>query len=308
MDRIDAMRVLVAAADEGSLAAAGRRLGKSPATVSRAITFLETHVGVELLHRNTRAMKLSEPGEKYVSACRRMLLDLDEADRIAAGERSSPRGTLTISAPVAAGESILQPIIATYLDRFPDMAVRLCLQDQPSNLVDEGIDLALRIAHLPDSTLIAHRVGEVRRVVAAAPRYLDAHPVIRTPADLASHAIVAMTHFGTRNWTFPPSPGSSTARTIAFTPRIVVNSIRAAVTSAVAAHGVTRMFSYHIADQVKEGSLRIVLAGFEHEPLPVCLIAPYGRTDVPKVRTFIDLALPLLRQRFMPTAEPPPAP
>jgi DNA-binding transcriptional LysR family regulator len=298
MDRIDAMKVFVAALDEGSLAGAGRRLGRSPAAVSRAIAFLEAHVGAELLHRTTRSIKLSEAGERYAVACRRVLVDLEEADIVAAGERSAPRGLLTITAPVAAGEDIVRPIVDAFMDDYPAVNVRLYFLDRPANLIDEGIDLALRIAHLADSTLIAVRVGEVRRIVAASPRYLEQHPVIAEPADLAKHQIVAMTHFGIDSWSFPPPEGSAVPRAVQFTPRLIVNSIKGAVASAVGGRGVTRMFSYHIADQLRDGSLRIVLAGDEHEPLPVHLIAPHGRMQAPKVRAFVDFAVPRLKAHF----------
>jgi DNA-binding transcriptional LysR family regulator len=298
MDRIDAMKVFVAALDEGSLAGAGRKLGKSPAAVSRAIAFLEAHVGAELLHRTTRSIRLSEAGERYAVACRRVLTDLEEADIIAAGERSAPRGTLTITAPVAAGETLVGPIIDAFMDVYPAVCVRLHLLDRPANLIDEGIDLALRIAHLADSTLVAIHVGEVRRVVAAAPRYLDQHPVISEPSDLAQHQIIAMTHFGIDSWSFPPLPGSSVPRAVQFTPRFIVNSIRGAVASAVGGRGVTRLFSYHVADALRDGSLRILLPGDEHPPLPVHLIAPHGRMQVPKVRAFVDFAVPRLKGHF----------
>ena len=303
MDRIDAMKVFVAALDEGSLAGAGRKLGKSPAAVSRAIAFLEAHVGAELLHRTTRSIKLSEAGERYAAACRRILTDLEEADIAAAGERSAPRGTLTVTAPVAAGETLLQPILDAFMDAHPDVAVRLHMLDRPANLVDEGIDVALRIAHLADSTLVALRVGEVRRVVAAAPRYLSRHARITQPSDLAAHQVIAMTHFGIDSWTFPPAAGSSVARNVQFTPRFVVNSIRAAVASAVRGRGVLRVFSYHVADAVAAGTLRIVLAGDEHAPLPVHLVSPQGRLAVPKVRAFVDFARPRLRAAFEKLAE-----
>ena len=192
MDRIDAMKVFVAALTEGSLAGAGRKLGKSPAAVSRAIAFLEEHVGTELMHRTTRSLKLSEAGERYAVACRRILVDLEEADMTAAGERSAPRGMLTLTAPVAAGEEILRPVLDGFMDDYPAVSVRLLMLDRPVNLIDEGIDVALRIAHLPDSTLVALPVGEVRRVVAASPGYLARHPRIEEPADLAHHQIIAM--------------------------------------------------------------------------------------------------------------------
>jgi DNA-binding transcriptional LysR family regulator len=298
MDRIDAMRVFVSALDTGSLAGAGRRLGRSPAAVSRAIAFLEDHVGVQLLHRTTRSIRLSEAGERYAAACRRVLTDLEEADMLAAGERAAPRGLLTITAPLISGEDVLRPILDAFLDAHPAVSARLLLLDRPVSLVDEGIDAALRIAHLPDSTLVAVRVGEVRRVVAAAPSYLAQHPRIAEPADLAKHRVVSMTHFGIDSWSFPPAPGSSTARTVQFAPRLIVNSVRAAIASAAEGHGVTRLFSYHVGEEVRAGRLKIVLADSEPAPLPVHIITPEGRLSVPKVRAFVDFALPRLKARF----------
>ncbi|MEW6642638.1 MAG: LysR family transcriptional regulator [Pseudomonadota bacterium] len=298
MDRIDAMKVFVSAVDEGSLAGAARRLRRSPAAVSRAIAFLEAHVGAELLHRTTRSLKLSEAGERYAAACRRVLTELEEADLLAGDERAAPRGTLTLTAPVITGEDVMRPVLDAFMDEHPAVSVRLLLLDRPVNLIDEGIDLALRIAHLPDSSFVATRLGEVRRVVAASPAYLARHPLIGEPADLAKHRIIAMTHFGIDSWSFPPLEGSSVPRTVQFAPRLVVNTVRAAVASAAEGHGVTRLFSYHIADEIREGRLQILLAGDEHPPLPVHLLAPQGRFSVPKVRAFADFAVPRLKRYF----------
>jgi DNA-binding transcriptional LysR family regulator len=299
MDRIEAMRVFVAALDEGSLAAAGRRLGRSPAAVSRAIAFLEQHVGTELLHRTTRSIKLSEAGERYASACRRVLIELEEADMSAAAERAAPRGTLTVTAPPISGEEILGPIIDAYLDAFPAVSVNLILLDRHANLVEEGIDIALRVAELPDSSMVAVRVGGgVKRVVVASPRYLEAHPRITEPADLTRHRIVTTTHFGHDAWIFPPSAGSAIARSVQFKPRLVVNSVRAALAAAVAGHGVTRLYTYHVAERVQDGSLKILLRNAEPAAMPVHLIAPQGRMSVPKVRAFVDFATPRLRAEF----------
>ena len=298
VDRIDAMKVFVSAVDEGSLAGAGRRLGRSPAAVSRAIAFLEAHVGAELLHRTTRSLKLSEAGERYAAACRRVLIDLEEADILAAGERSAPRGTLTLTAPVIAGEDILRPILDDFMNEYRTVSARLYLLDRPVNLIDEGIDVALRIAHLADSSLVAIRLGEVRRVIAASPAYLAQHPIIREPADLAKHSVIAMTHFGLDSWSFPPAAGSSVPRAVQFAPRLVVNTIRAAVASATGGHGVTRLFSYHIADEIRDGRLQILLDKDEYPPLPVHLIGPQGRFSVPKVRAFVDFAAPRLKRYF----------
>jgi len=298
MDRIDAMKVFVSVVDEGSLAGAGRRLRRSPAAVSRAIAFLETHVGAELLHRTTRSLKLSEAGERYVAACRRVLVDIEEADIVAGSERSAPRGTLTLTAPIITGEDILRSIVDAFMNEYQAVTTRLYLLDRPVNLIDEGIDVALRIAHLADSNFTAVRVGEVRRVVAASPGYLARHPVIREPADLAKHQVIAMTHFGLDSWSFPPIENSSVPRVVQFTPRLVVNTVHAAIDSAVEGHGVTRLFSYHIVDEIREGRLQILLGKDEHPPLPAHLLVPQGRLSVPKVRAFVDFAAPRLKRYF----------
>jgi DNA-binding transcriptional LysR family regulator len=296
MDRIDAMKVFIAALDEGSLAGASRRLKRSPTAVGRALAFLEAHIGVELLHRTTRSLKLSEAGERYAVACRRVLTDLEEADMLAGGERSAPRGTLTISAPQILGEDVLRGIVDDFLDQYPIVSVRLLLLDRPVNLIDEGVDLALRIADLPDSSLTAIRIGgDIRRVVVAAPRYLASHPRIQEPADLAEHEIVSFTNFGLDSWTFIPAKGSAIPRTVQFAPRLTVNTVRAAAASAIAGRGLTRLYSYHVADAVRDGRLEIVLADAEYPALPVHLLAPQGRLSVPKVRAFADFAAPRLR-------------
>lgn len=299
MDRIDAMKVFVTAIDEGSLAGAARRLKRSPTAVSRALSFLEAHVGAELLHRTTRTLKLSEAGQRYATACRRVLIDLEEADMLAGGERAAPRGTLTISVPPIIGDEVMRPILDDFLDVHPAVSARLLLLDRFVNLVDEGVDIALRIGHLADSSHISTRLGgDVRRVVVASPRYLANHPVIEVPADLTKHQIIAFTNFGLDSWNFTPAEDSTIPRTVHFTPRLIVNSVRAAAASAVAGRGVARLYSYHVAEHVKDGRLKIVLADAEHPPLPVHLLAPPGRMSVPKVRAFVDFATPRLRSEF----------
>ncbi|MEK1889495.1 MAG: LysR family transcriptional regulator [Phyllobacterium sp.] len=299
MDRIDVMKVFIAAIDAGSLAGAGRVLGRSPAAVSRAIAFLEHYVGAELLYRTTRSIKLSEAGERYAAACRRVLVDLEEADLTVAGERTAPRGTLTLTAPPISGEEILRPIVDAYLEAFPAVSVKMVLLDRHANLVEEGIDIALRVADLPDSSMVAVRVGgDVKRVVVASPRYLARHPRIVEPADLARHQIVTTTHFGQDAWVFPPAAGSSIARSVHLKPRLVVNSVRAALASAIDGHGVTRLYTYHVAESVESGLLEILLRNAESAPLPVHLVTPHGRLSVPKVRAFVDFAVPRLRAAF----------
>jgi DNA-binding transcriptional LysR family regulator len=298
MDRFDAMKMFITVLDEGSLAGASRKTGRSAAAVSRAIAFLEDHVGVPLLHRTTRSIKLSEAGERYEAACRKVLMEMDEADRMVAGERSVPRGTLTITTTVFVGEEVLRPIVDAFIAEYPTVTVRLHLLERPVNLVEEGMDVGLRINHLADSSMVAHHVGESRRVVVASPRYLASHPQISEPADLSKHQIIAIPHTGVDSWSFPPLDGSTVSRSVSFTPRLLLNSFRSAVASAVEGHGVTRVLAYHAIEEIKQGRLRILLADAEPEPLPVNIVTPYGRLAVPKVRAFVDFALPRLRSRF----------
>ncbi|QLL63749.1 LysR family transcriptional regulator [Sinorhizobium mexicanum] len=298
MDRIDAMKVFVCALDEGSLAAAGRKLNRSPAAVTRAISFLEAHVGVQLLHRTTRTIRLSEAGERYASACRRVLTDLEEADLLAAGETKAPRGTLTVTAPLVSGVSILRPILDAYLREHPEVSAKLLLLDRTVSLIDEGIDVGLRIAHLTDSTMIGIRVGEVRRVLCAAPSYLDNTSAIESPSDLSDHSCIALAQFGQESWSFPPREGGGSQRLVHIKPRLTINGVAGVVASALEGNGVTRVFSYQIAEYVKRGELRIVLAADEPPPLPVHIVAPEGRLSVPKVRAFVDFAVPRLRNEF----------
>jgi DNA-binding transcriptional LysR family regulator len=299
MDRIDAMKVFVTAVEEGSLAGAARRLKRSPTAISRALGLLEQHVGVELLHRTTRSLKLSEAGQRYVEACRRVLVDLDEADMIAGSERSSPHGTLTISAPPILGEEVLRPILDSFLREHASVSVRFLMLDRFVNLVDEGVDLALRIGNLTDSTHISTRIGgDVRRVVVASPDYLERHPAIHELSDLSRHDIIAFSNFGIESWSFAPANGSSVPRTVHFSPRYLVNSVRAAAAAAVDGMGATRLYSYHVARHVRDGRLKIVLADAEPPALPVHILTPQGRATVPKVRAFIDFAVPRLRHEL----------
>lgn len=299
MDRIEAMKVFIATLDEGSLAGAGRLLQRSPAAVSRAIASLEAHVGVELLHRTTRSLRLSEAGERYAVACRRILTELEEAEILAVGEKSAPRGMLTLTAPPISGEDILRPILDDFLDAYPMVSARLLLLDRSVSLVEEGVDIAMRVAVLPDSALIATRIGtDVRRVVVASPDYLDSHPPIREPGDLGQQRIIAFSNFGLDSWSFAPAPGSAIPRTATFVPRLIVNSVRAARASAIKGHGLTRLYSYHVAEAVKVGQLKVVLADAEFPAMPIHLLTPQGRSSVPKVRAFLDFAAPQLRDAF----------
>ncbi len=296
LDQIHAIRVFLAVLDTGSLTAAGQRLRRSPAAVSRALDFLEAHLGVELLHRSTRSVRLSEAGARYAAAARRVLADLDEADLGAAGEGAAPRGVLTLTGPQVSGARILRPVIDDFLALHPAVSARLLMLDRHVGLVDEGIDIAMRIAELPDSSLTAIRLGSVRRIVCAAPSYLAGRPPIATAADVADHHCIAMTVFGQDSWMLPGPDGRM--RGVRIAPRLIVNTVEAAAASAVEGRGLTRLFSYQVADELADGRLVPVLADPPAAALPVHLLTPEGRLGVPKVRAFVDFAVQRLRAVF----------
>lgn len=297
MDRIDAMRVFVTALDEGSLAGAGRRLGRSPAAVSRAIAFLEDYVGTPLLHRTTRTIRLSEAGERYAAACRRVLTDLEEADMLAAGESAAPRGLLTLTGPIVAGARILRPVVDAFLSEQPAVTAKLLMLDRRANLLEEGIDVALRIGHLPDSSLIAIRVGEVRHVICASPAYLAGKTPLAQPGDVAQHRCIAMTVFGQDTWSFE-SGSDVPPLQVKISPRLTVNTVEAAAGSAMEGQGLTRLFSYQVADELRDGRLVEVLQNAPQPYFPVHVVTQAGRLSVPKVRAFVDFAVPRLKAEF----------
>ncbi|MER2195723.1 LysR family transcriptional regulator [Methylobacterium brachiatum] len=296
MDRLEAMRVFVTALDEGSLACAGRRLSRSPAAMTRAIAALERHVGARLLHRTTRGLQLTEAGEQYAAVCRRVLTDLEEADLALAGNRAAPRGVLTVTAPVMFGTRVLRPVVGEFLRAYPAMQVRYLLLNRVTNLVDEGIDVALRIAPLQESSLIAVRIGEVRRVLCASPRYLADRPPINTLADLARHDCIGIEPTSpTDIWSFPPARGSRIARTVRVKPRLMVNTDDAAVGAAIDGEGIVRIFSYKIQDEVRDGRLAVLLPADEPPPVPIHLVVSPDRLALAKVRAFMDFAAARLR-------------
>jgi DNA-binding transcriptional LysR family regulator len=303
IDRLDAMRVFVTALDEGSLARAGQKLRRSPAAITRALAALESHVGAQLLHRTTRRLQLTEAGEHYAAVCRHVLAELDEADLSVAGERAMPHGVLTVTAPVMLGTRVLRPIVGEFLKNHPAVQIRYLLLNRVTNLADEGIDVALRIAVLQDSTLVAQRVGEVRRVLCASPRYLAERAAPKTIADLADHDCIAIEPTSAEDiWSFPPLPGRKMARTVKIRPRLMVNADEAAVSAAVDGEGIVRILSYKIQEEVQHGSLVLLLRDDEPPPVPVHLVALDHRLALTKVRTFMDFAGERLRANFKETA------
>jgi len=298
MDRIEAMTAFVSAIDEGSLAGASRRLGCSPAAVTRAIAGLERLFGTRLFHRTTRAIKLTEAGERYAASCRRILADLQEAELIAAGERSAPRGVLTVTAPLFFGRLYVRPLVDAYLDAYRLVQARLLLLDRVVSLIDEGIDAAIRIGHLPESGLIAVKTGEVRRVACASPAYLRRCKPPREPADLAAHDCIVLTGTLTDTWSFASYPGSDSLKPVRVRPRLTVTEAEAAIASAAAGHGVTCVLSYQIERELKRGRLKLILEQFEPRPFPVHIVYSEARLSAAKTRAFVDFATPRLKKEL----------
>lgn len=294
MDRLEAMAIFVAAVETGSLSAAGRRLGTPLPTVSRKISDLESHLNTRLLIRSTRKLSLTDAGAAYLTTARRILDQVDEAERSAAGEYAAPQGELVVAAPIVFGRLYVLPLVNAFLQRFPAVRVRLLLSDRNTDIIEDHIDVAVRIGPLPDSALVATRVGAVRSVVCASPAYLAAHGTPKSPADLRALDAVTFDALGGPDaWPVPPDPSgpAGPAR-----PRLSVTTAEAALDAAIAGVGVTRVLSYQAAAAVADGRLSIILGGFAGGPLDVSLVhAGQGRIPL-KTRAFLDMAAPRLRQ------------
>ena len=296
MNRLEAMAILVAVVDAGSLSAAARHLGMPLATVSRKVAELESHLHTRLLHRTTRQLSLTEAGSSYVAFCRRVLEEIEEAERAATGEYASPKGELVVTAPVVFGRLHVVPIVAAFLAHYPEIDVSLMLTDRVVHLMDENTDVAVRVGELPDSALVATGVGTVRRVVCASPAYLSAHGVPATPQDLATHECITFEVLAsTRAWVFD---AGNAELSVPVRSRLAVNTAEAAIAAAVLGVGVIRVLSYQVADAVRDGALRVLLQDYESAPLPISLVHK-GQAPLPlKVRAFLDFVAPRLRQRF----------
>ncbi len=296
MDRLNSMSILLQAVEAGSLSAAARRLGTPLATVSRKVSELETHLGTRLLVRSARRLALTDAGRSYVAACKRILEDVEEAERAAAGEYVSPKGDLTITSPIVFGRLHVLPVVSDFLKAYPEINVRLALADRLVNLFEEQIDLAVRIGALPDSSFVATRVGAVRRVTCGSPNYFAARGTPQKPADIGMHDCVTFIGLAAaESWTF--QTGKAGVH-VAVRSRLIVNTAEAAIDAAIAGVGVTRVLSYQAAAPLSAGSLALVLQDFEPEPWPVSLIHP-GQGRLPlKLRAFLDFAAPRLRARL----------
>ena len=296
MDRLEAMTILVAAADTGTLSAASRRLRIPLATVSRRVSELENHLDVRLLHRGNRKLVLTDAGESYVASCRRIIEEIAEVERTASGEYRAPQGELIISAPAVMGRSHVLPVVDEFLRAFPDIRMRLQLTDRYVNLVEEHVDLAVRMGELPDSSMIAVRVGQVRLVLCASPPYLKRRGVPKTPADLVLHdCIVHGSHATSYRWEFF---ADGISQTIQVPSRLTVDLGEAAVAAAVGGAGIARALSYLIDDLVKSRALTKLLEAYEPSLMPVSVVYPSQRQVPLKLRAFLDFLIPRLRQRL----------
>ena len=288
MDRIDAMQAFVAVADLHGFAPAARKLGLSPSGVTRLIAALEERLGARLLQRTTRSVTLTDVGARYLERVRRILSDVEEAEGAAEGERRRPSGRLVVSAPVGFGRLHVSPVMSAYLKRYPEVSAELRLSDRIVNLVEDGVDLSVRIGHLADSTLVARRLGEMRRIVVASPGYLKRRGVPATPEAIASHDTIQFGATTTApDWRFVED-GREVRASCA--PRFLTNSADAAIQYAEQGGGLTRVLAYQAAEAIKTGRLRPVLVDFEPPPLPIHIVYPTSRLLSAKVRTFIDLA------------------
>lgn len=293
MDRLYAMTVFVTVVEEGGFARAARRLNVSPPVVTRAIADLEAHLQARLLTRTTRVVRVTEAGARYVQDCRRLLSDIQEADEAAKGMHGAPRGALTLTASVLFGHMFVMPIVADYLRCHPEVNASCWFVDRVMHMVDEGVDVAVRIGELPDSSLHAIRVGTVRRIVCASPDYLAAHGLPRHPQDLDGHTVIAATGVtSSTQWHFQVE---GQTRAYAVQPRIATNANASAITAALGGFGLTRLMSYQVADHLRAGRLQALLAEFEHAPLPVHVVYREGRQASQKVRTFLDFMVERLR-------------
>lgn len=290
MDRLQLMTVFVAVAEEQSFAGGARRLNMSPPAVTRAIAALEDRLGIKLLTRTTRYVRVTDAGQRYLEDARRIINEVDEADEAAAGINAEPRGQLAITAPVLFGKLFVLPGIVDYLQRYPDMEISAVFLDRIVNLLEEGFDVGIRIGQLPDSSMKAIRVGSIRRVVCASPAYLAKHGAPEKPSDLANHLVVAASAVSPAiEWKF------AEGLVVRVKPRLTVTSNDSAIAAVLLGMGVTRLLSYQIASYQASGQLQTILSEFEPEPLPIHVIHREGRYASAKVRSFVDLIVAKLR-------------
>src|SRR5262245_61340216 len=291
MDRIDNVAVFAEVAERGSFSGAAKHLNRSAAAVTRAVAELEARLGVRVLNRTTRAVSVTEAGQRFLVGARRVLADLAEIEHGAAGQGQAPRGELRVTAPIVFGRRHVLPLVTDFLGRYPEVSVRLALLDRPVDLVEDGLDVAIRIGALADSSAIAVRVGAMRRIAVAAPAYLKRRGRPEAPADLSQHDVIAFAGLDrVDRWRFA---NGAEAR---IKPRLVVNTAEAALDAAIAGFGITRVLSYQAADALSDRRLVRILREHEAGVAPVHVVHPEGRHPPPKLRAFLDAIVPGLRQ------------
>ena len=294
MDKLRAMEIFVRIVDEGSLTAAAQALDMSGPSVVRALAALERAMSVRLMNRTTRRSSLSDEGREYYERCKRVLAEVAEADASICARRTEPHGRLRLTAPVMYGQMQVAPVVADFMAKHQRMEVELLLLDRIIDLVEEGVDVALRIGNLPESTLVAVPVGTTRRVVCAAPSYLKREGVPKSPADLASHRCIVFSGLSRGNdWSFA---GKGTAQ-VGVRPALRTNQVDVAIEACLRGLGCGQFLSYQVDPLVKAGKLTRVLDDFEPAPLPINVVYPHGRHVSANVRAFVDMAVPRLRGR-----------
>jgi DNA-binding transcriptional LysR family regulator len=292
MDRIDSVAVFAEVAERGSFVGAAKHLNRSATAVTRAVAELEARLGVRLLNRTTRAVSVTEAGQRFLTGARRVLADLAEIEQSAAGQGLAPRGELRVTAPIVFGRRHVLPLVTEFLAQYPEVSVRLALLDRPVDLVEDGLDVAVRIGALADSSAIAVRVGAMRRVVVAAPGYLKKRGRPSAPADLSGHDVIAFAGMDRIDrWRFA---NGAEARV---KPRLIVNTAEAAIDAAAAGFGITRVLSYQAVDALSDRSLVRLMRQHDTGASPVHVVYPEGRHPPPKLRAFVDALVPRLRQR-----------
>jgi DNA-binding transcriptional LysR family regulator len=295
VDRLEAMSILVAAVDAGSFSGASRRLGMPLPTVSRKVSELERHLGTRLLTRSTRKLALTDAGEAYLAACKRILEQVGEAERTAAGEYLSPRGDVMLTAPIVFGRLHLVPVVCEFLAQFREINVQLTLSDRNLHLPEDQIDVAVRIGKLADSSMVAVRVGAVKRVVCASPGFLEANGSPAKPEDLTG--LPCVTFDGPMSGTAWRFDSKGSQHSVDIRPRLRVNTAESAIDAAIQGVGLTQVLSYQAAAAVAAGTLKLVLRKFESDPIPVSLVHTSQRLLPLKVRSFIEFASTRLRER-----------
>jgi DNA-binding transcriptional LysR family regulator len=293
MDKFNLITIFVAVVDTGGFVGAARKLNISPPAVTRAINELESQLKVRLLTRTTRVVRVTEAGARYVEDCRRIITELIDADESVGGVHGAPRGRIAITAPMLFGAKFVTPIVTEYLQRYPEVSASCLFLDRLVHMIDEGVDVAIRIGDLPDSSMQAIRVGYVRRVICASPTYLKKHGLPKNPDDLQKHTIISAN-------SVTPSPEwklmvNGEQRIIKLQSRLNTTTNDSAIVAALNSFGLTRLLSYQVAEFLRDGQLKTVLSEHELAPLPIHVVHREGKHASRKARTFIDLAVERLR-------------